>query len=221
MVLDFADENPNIEVIGIDLTDFKPTWVPPNLSFEVVGCLGLGNFDVSSQDFVHLRDLKGRIGNWGEFVKEVFNVLKPGGVAEFHESNIEFQSKAELPKDSYMKEWGNLFREAGAKRGARFDVVESGLLLSSLRAAGFSDIEEYLYEVPIERWQQRGQLERLGWLERVCDIEGSILRPAVEDLKWTEQQCYVFAAHLRRELKKTTVKPYTRRLVVVCKKPST
>ncbi|KAF6525985.1 hypothetical protein HZS61_009029 [Fusarium oxysporum f. sp. conglutinans] len=186
---------------------------------QVVKSLDLQTFKKSSQDFVHLRELKGRINNWVEFAREIFDVLKPGGVAEFHERTIEFKAKAELPEDSFMKEWGDLFRKAGAERGARFDVIESGILLSSLRAAGFSDIKEYTYDVPIEHWQKQGEIGRLAWLECVCDIEGSIFRPAVKNSGWREDRCHMFAAGLRDELKKTTVKPYTTRVAVVCKKP--
>ncbi|KAG5793858.1 hypothetical protein H9Q69_007094 [Fusarium xylarioides] len=186
---------------------------------QVVESLDLQTFKKPSQDFVHLRDLKGRISDWGELAKEIFDVLKPGGVAEFHEGTIEFKAKAELPEDSFMKEWGDLFRKAGAERGARFDVIDSGILLSSLRAAGFSEIREYPYDVPIEPWQQQGELGHLAWLESVYDIEGSIFRPAIENLSWREDRCHMFAAGLRNELKKTTVKPYMTRVAVVCKKP--
>ena len=109
--------------------------------------LDLQTFKKSSRDFIHLRDLKGRISDWDEFAKEIFDVLTPGGVAEFHEGTIEFKAKVGLPGTSCMKRWGDLFRKAGAERGARFDVIESGILLSSLRAAGFIDIMEYPFDV--------------------------------------------------------------------------
>ncbi|KAI3571521.1 hypothetical protein IWW34DRAFT_639202 [Fusarium oxysporum f. sp. albedinis] len=217
----FADEHPGLEVTSIDLVPLAPNHVPPNLRFDVVESLDLQTFDESSQDFVYSRDLKGRISDWDEFAKEIFDVLKSGGVAEFHEGTIEFKAKVDLPENSFMKEWGDLFRKAGAERGARFDVIESEILLDSLRAAGFIDIMEYPFDVPIEPWEQEGKLGQLAWLESVGDIEGSILRPAVENLGWSEERCYMFAAGLRNELKKTTVKPYMTRLAVVCKKPST
>ncbi|EXA30578.1 hypothetical protein FOVG_18066 [Fusarium oxysporum f. sp. pisi HDV247] len=218
---EFADEHPGLEVTSIDLTPLAPHDVPPNLSFQTVKSLDLQTFKKSSRDFIHLRDLKGRISDWDEFAKEIFDVLTPGGVAEFHEGTIEFKAKVGLPGTSCMKRWGDLFRKAGAERGARFDVIESEILLHSLRAAGFIDIMEYPYDVPIEPREQQGKLGQLAWLESVDDIEGSILRLAVENLGWSEERCYMFAAGLRNELKKTTVKPYMTRLAIVCKKPST
>ena len=32
MPSDFADEYPNTEVIGTDISPIQPTWVPPNLT---------------------------------------------------------------------------------------------------------------------------------------------------------------------------------------------
>lgn len=29
--VDFADDNPNVEVIGTDISPVQPQWVPPNL----------------------------------------------------------------------------------------------------------------------------------------------------------------------------------------------
>ncbi|KAK7428989.1 hypothetical protein QQZ08_004501 [Neonectria magnoliae] len=219
--MDFADEHPGLEVISIDLVPLAPEFVPPNLDFGILESLGLGTFEKSSLDFIHLRDLKGRISNWGEFAKEIFDVLKPGGVAEFHEGTIDFKVETGLPETSCMQRWIDLFREAGKKRGARFDVVESQILLDSLRGAGFIDIMEYPYKVPIEPWEQQGKLGWLAWKELDLDIEGSILRPTVESLEWSQQRYYMFAARLREELKKTKVKPYMTRLAVVCKKPLT
>jgi SAM-dependent methyltransferase len=36
--MDFADEYPNAEVIGIDLSPIQPSWVPTNCKFLVVSC---------------------------------------------------------------------------------------------------------------------------------------------------------------------------------------
>ncbi|KAH7190330.1 hypothetical protein BKA60DRAFT_472548 [Fusarium oxysporum] len=173
-------------------------------------------------DFIHFRELKGRISHWREFLEQVFNVLKPGGVAEFHEEAIKLKGEEELPKDGFMVQWGDLFREAGARRGADFEMIDSRQQLSLLRDAGFSDIKRNRYKVPIGPWHtslQQQELGRLAWKAFTYDIEGSILRPAIENLGWSEEECQLFAANLRNELQMTTVKPYMTHFVVVCNKP--
>lgn len=34
--IDFADEYPDCQVVGIDLSPVQPSWIPPNCRFEVV-----------------------------------------------------------------------------------------------------------------------------------------------------------------------------------------
>ncbi|KAK2469795.1 hypothetical protein H9L39_18610 [Fusarium oxysporum f. sp. albedinis] len=219
---DFADEHPGLYVISVDLSTSTPEWVPPNLTFQTVERLDLQDFSTSSMDFIHFRELKGRISHWREFLEQVFNVLKPGGVAEFHEEAIKLKGEEELPKDGFMVQWGDLFREAGARRGADFEMIDSRQQLSLLRDAGFSDIKRNRYKVPIGPWHtslQQQELGRLAWKAFTYDIEGSILRPAIENLGWSEEECQLFAANLRNELQMTTVKPYMAHFVVVCKKP--
>ncbi|KAK2467996.1 hypothetical protein H9L39_20218 [Fusarium oxysporum f. sp. albedinis] len=189
---------------------------------QTVERLDLQDFSTSSMDYIHFRELKGRISHWREFLEQVFNVLKPGGVAEFHEEAIKLKGEEELPKDGFMVQWGDLFREAGARRGADFEMIDSRQQLSLLRDAGFSDIKRNRYKVPIGPWHtslQQQELGRLAWKAFTYDIEGSILRPAIENLGWSEEECQLFAANLRNELQMTTVKPYMTHFVVVCKKP--
>ncbi|WKT54415.1 hypothetical protein QSH57_004999 [Fusarium oxysporum f. sp. vasinfectum] len=93
--IDFADEHPDADVIGIDISPIIPNWVPPNLKFQIDDCDREWTFKESSFDYIHARDLNGSV-SWREFSKEVFRALAPGGVAEFHEGPIEFRSRKEM-----------------------------------------------------------------------------------------------------------------------------
>jgi tRNA1(Val) A37 N6-methylase TrmN6 len=33
--MDFGDEHPEAEVVGVDLSNIQPSFVPPNISFEI------------------------------------------------------------------------------------------------------------------------------------------------------------------------------------------
>lgn len=35
---DFADEFPNAEVMGTDVFPIQPSWIPPNVKFEIEDC---------------------------------------------------------------------------------------------------------------------------------------------------------------------------------------
>ena len=69
---DFADHHPEAAVLGTDLSPIQPTWVPPNLSFEISDCCEEWKFKKNSFDFVHVRGLYGCVADWSAFYAEVY-----------------------------------------------------------------------------------------------------------------------------------------------------
>ncbi|EXK76095.1 hypothetical protein FOQG_19146 [Fusarium oxysporum f. sp. raphani 54005] len=222
--LDFADEHPDADVIGIDISPIMPNWVPPNLKFQIDDCGREWTFKESSFDYIHARDLNGSV-NWCEFTKEVFRALAPGGVAEFHEGPIKFRSrKVTLAKESYMNRWGEFFRAVREKRRRPFLVANNETLQQEMAAAGFKDITAYEYEIPIGPWPESEDGKTLGKFALAIltlDIVGSILRLAIEDFGWSEKETHVFAARVRNEILSYSkeYEIYISRKVVVGKKP--
>ncbi|KAM0080393.1 hypothetical protein ACKRZS_007455, partial [Fusarium odoratissimum] len=144
--IDFADEHPDIEVIGTDISPIQPNWVPPNLKFQIEDCEQKWTLKESSVDYIHARGLNGNVDRF-EFTEKVFKALKPKGVVEFVEVCIEPCTKnGTLAKNSYIKQFGDFFREASRKRGKPFMVTDDGTLRRAMETAGFEDIEEYKYE---------------------------------------------------------------------------
>lgn len=52
---DVADENPTAEVLGIDLSPTQPTYVPPNLSFQIDDCTANWTYPPNTFDLIHIR----------------------------------------------------------------------------------------------------------------------------------------------------------------------
>lgn len=67
---DFADTHPAARVIGTDLSPIQPTWIPPNLHFEVDDCCDDWVYGKDSFDFIHVRGLYGCVADWDKFYKE-------------------------------------------------------------------------------------------------------------------------------------------------------
>ena len=62
--LDFADEHPEAEVIGSDLSPIQPDWVPPNCKFYVDDVESEWTFGPHEAfDFIHGRTMCGSIVN--------------------------------------------------------------------------------------------------------------------------------------------------------------
>jgi hypothetical protein len=66
---DMADEHPQAEVKGIDLSPIQPPWVPPNLKFEIDD-YNLDWLDVEKFDLIHARELLGTVPNWPELYRK-------------------------------------------------------------------------------------------------------------------------------------------------------
>ncbi|CAJ0552277.1 Ff.00g062560.m01.CDS01 [Fusarium sp. VM40] len=82
---DFADEYPNAEVIGTDISPIEPFWVPPNLKFEIEDCTQEWTFAPNSADHIHIRWLIGSIPDWNQLFREAYKTCKPGGWVESFE----------------------------------------------------------------------------------------------------------------------------------------
>lgn len=144
---DFADEFENTQVIGTDLSPIQPTWVPPNLKFELDDALQTWSWPEGEFDFVHLRYLFGAIADWGALFKEAFRVCKPGGWVESCEVDPVFLSDdGTTDKEWGIKMWNSLYREGGKKFGRSFCVVEEDLQMPAFKEAGFVDIQHVDYK---------------------------------------------------------------------------
>lgn len=69
---DFADEYPSAEVIGSDLSPIQPSFVPPNVKFEVDDAEEPWIHPVDHYDLVHVRSLYGAIADWPAFYRNAF-----------------------------------------------------------------------------------------------------------------------------------------------------
>lgn len=90
---DFADANPSAEVIGIDISPIQPSWVPPNLRFEIEDAGLDWTYPDDSFDFIHLRYMHGAFSDWDKLYREAYRCLKPGGWIQQIEPDIEMHSE--------------------------------------------------------------------------------------------------------------------------------
>lgn len=69
---DFADEHPSSTVTGIDLSPTQPSWVPPNVKFEIDDAQLEWTYADNDFDFVHTRCLMGSIDDWPRLFSQAF-----------------------------------------------------------------------------------------------------------------------------------------------------
>ncbi|KAK3399765.1 S-adenosyl-L-methionine-dependent methyltransferase [Sordaria brevicollis] len=174
--MDFADEFPNAEVIGTDITPIQPSWVPPNLKFELDDCNQEWTWPDNTFDFIHVRMMFGVVEDWYKLHRQAFRTCKPGGYIETFISCTTFEcDDGTVKEDSAMSQWAKVFNEGGRRFGRTFEVYENDLQRKGMEAAGFVDIEYKDYFIPVGGWgDDKEAAERGLWWKMTleADLDG-------------------------------------------------
>lgn len=148
--IDFADEFPDALVVGTDLSPTQPTWVPPNVRFELDNATEEWTWSDNMFDFVHMRYLFGAIADWPGLFRQAYRVTTPGGWIETLEAECVITSDdGTVTSDSALATWSKMFIEAGKKIGRPFDVLSLDVQRKGLEEAGFVDIQQSNFKVKL------------------------------------------------------------------------
>ncbi|KAJ4423997.1 hypothetical protein N0V82_001244 [Gnomoniopsis sp. IMI 355080] len=203
--IDFADEHPAAEVTGTDISPIQPTWIPPNLRFEIEDCTTPWTFSPATFDYVHLRYLVGSIVDWTALFKEAYAATKPGGWVETVEGSPHMVSDdGTVGEKTAISQWGRFFEEGGRVMGRTFMVIDEGIQRKAMEEAGFVDIHEWEFQAPVGSWPEDERLRRIGHLSQAAlesDIEGYVLFIANVIAGWSREEILVYIAQLRREIR--------------------
>lgn len=222
--IDFADMHPETHVIGTDLSPIQPTWVPPNLSFEIEDLNQPWTFGSDSVDYIHIRWLTGCVKDWTELLQNAYRVLKPGGWVEVFDVDVTVRSDDNtVTSNTASGQWAHIFEEGGRRLGstASFNPVTENLLRKGIDEAGFVNIHEETYKIPLSEWPKDPLQREIGLMTRVYvtnDVEGTVTLMATQ-LGWSKEQVTVFAAHVRRELRGLKIHAYNKAATVYAQKP--
>ncbi|KAH8696286.1 S-adenosyl-L-methionine-dependent methyltransferase [Talaromyces proteolyticus] len=200
--MDMADEHPQAEVKGIDLSPIQPPWVPPNLKFEIDD-YNLDWLDVEKFDLIHSRELLGTVPSWPDLYKKVFSALKPTGWFDQAEPGLFFTSSYDtLGDDHVYHQWGKLMVEAGQKSGMNFDIGPH--LKGWLEDAGFINVTEIRVPWPIGNWAKDPHQQEIGVFNKIR-LEQGILdfcsRRFSNNMGWKPEELEIFGIKMRTALK--------------------
>ncbi|KAF4996947.1 hypothetical protein FDECE_12270 [Fusarium decemcellulare] len=210
--IDFADEYPNAEVIGSDLSPIQPTWVPPNVKFEIDDATLTWTYKDNYFDFVHIRYLFGAIKDWTALFKEGYRCTAPGGWLQTAEADVEIRSDDGTTEQApVLKLWKRLYQEGGDKLGNPFYVQKQELQEKGLAAAGFVDIKSVDYKFPIGGWAKDPKLAEVGNFVKATlenDVEGYTLLLWNTILQWPADEYQVFLMEMRKYLRNRKIHGY-------------
>ncbi|KAK0627986.1 S-adenosyl-L-methionine-dependent methyltransferase [Immersiella caudata] len=221
--IDFADEYPHTEVTGTDLSPTQPSWIPPNVRFEIDDATQSWTWDEGSFDFVHMRYLFGSIPDWNQLFREAFRICAPGGWVESGEAECLVTSDDGTVKPgSAMDTWGRLFAESGEKIGRSFKVITEEVQRKGMEAAGFVDLQTVRYKIPMSGWAADPKLAEVGRYVRLTvenDMEGYSTFLWNNVLGWPADEHQIFLMSSRQELRDRNIHPYFTVQYVYGRKP--
>ncbi|KAJ5888009.1 hypothetical protein N7495_008050 [Penicillium taxi] len=212
--IDAADMYPTATVHGVDLFPPPVTWMPPNCVFEVDDLLRPWTW-TEKFDFVYMRHMLGSfdVEGWETLYKRCYDNIQPGGWIEELEFDIEVRTDDNsLPKDSILGQWAEVFGGASERAGRSLMVQDK--MRGRIEKAGFIDVHEHVYKVPIGPWpkdkvlKDAGNLNLAHWLTGMEGYGMWLLTKFGAPHPWTKEEVQVFLAKARVELKNPHIHGY-------------
>jgi SAM-dependent methyltransferase len=199
--IDMADKFPTAQVIGVDLAAVQPSWVPPNIQFEIDDVEDEWAYGRNKFDFIHARNLLLAIRNWDRLVQKSFSHLNPGGYLEVSGTWLHPSSDDNtIPEDSAYAEFFRVMRRIGDEIDAPVDAPLTWK--SRMQNAGFEDVQECIFKVPTSPWPKDPRLKKVGAFDLVNFEEGArgfMMRGFTQILGGSKDEAEVLIARARSE----------------------
>ncbi|KAK5169591.1 uncharacterized protein LTR77_005568 [Saxophila tyrrhenica] len=168
--IEFADENPNASIIGVDLSPVQPSFVPPNCQFMVDDIEYDWEYN-KRFDYIHGRFLSMGIRNWARVFQQSFAHLKPGGWAEYQEAELIFIPDPGSPQPNpEMASLSDDVQESALKIGV--DVRQAHGWKESIEAAGFINHKMVQLRWPLGTWSPDRKEQAIGRMNRRNMLNG-------------------------------------------------
>lgn len=139
--------------------------------------------------------------------------LKPGGWIEQMEFDVRVKSDdGTLKPDSHLAGWGDNFIGCGERAGHPLTTQET--MRGSIEKAGFIDVHEFIYKVPMGPWpknkvlKEAGQLNFHHWSSGLEGYAMWLLTKYGAPEPWTTEEVQVYLANVRAELKSISLHAY-------------
>jgi len=161
-------------------------------------------------DYIHTRMSLGIFEDFREIIQKGYNNLEPGGFMESHEIYSKlYCDDGTMPADYEVLEWTHTQDKAAMTLGMPLRIANK--LKNWYEQAGFVDVHEVVYGIPINSWARDARDKLLGkfmyW--NMCQgVHAWTVEYFVKALQWTDAEVEVYLAHLRTALADRSVHAY-------------
>lgn len=231
-LLAMAEENPHLELLGIDLAGMGPESLIPNVElrfpcdYESPWSLGERSWDI-----IHLQLALGSVANWSMLYHKVLNHLRPG-VGWFEQVEIDFTPRCDdgTLNDGALKVWYQHL--VGATSAIGRSIAYDPLTGQKLKETGFTDITEEQIIIPLNGWPADEKDREVGrWyqiaftddpkLEATFGMEAMSLAPLSRIYQWPVDHVRRLVTDAMRQLSDPNVHAYNRLHVWTARAPYT
>ncbi|USW48333.1 Putative S-adenosyl-L-methionine-dependent methyltransferase [Septoria linicola] len=206
--IDFADERPEAEVLGTDLSPIQPVFVPPNCIFEIDDFNADWTFG-NSFDFIHARALVGSSKDFPAIIRQAYENLNPGGWLEMSDVQVPFLADDGTMEGTSLQEWNDKQVEACARLGV--DSTAPSKYKQWMIDQGFEDVTELQFKWPVGTWPKDKWFKKLGQMTKVnflSGLEGFTLRLWTGVLGMSQAEVLVFLASVRKDISNSRIHSY-------------
>jgi trans-aconitate methyltransferase len=163
-------------------------------------------------DYIHTRMSLGIFPDFREIIQKGFNNLEPGGWMESQELYPKVCcDDGTMPDDYKLLEWSKIQDDAAMHLGMPLRIANK--LKRWYEQAGFVDVREDVYRIPINSWPRDARFKLLGKFMQwnMCDgVHAWTVEYFVKALDWTLKEVEVYLAHLRNSISDKNVHAYYR-----------
>ncbi|KAL4926191.1 class I SAM-dependent methyltransferase [Aspergillus undulatus] len=167
--IDFADQHPSANVIGMDLSPIQPSWIPPNLKFEIDDYEQPWTYS-QKFDFIHGRMLSGSIADEQRLFQQAYDNLAPGGWFELMDFSFPVRSDDGTMQGTPFETLNNKMMEGLRVVGRDGALADSYQKL--MEGVGFQNVTEVKYKWPQNAWPKDKHLKKIGEWNMVNTLDG-------------------------------------------------
>lgn len=206
--IEFANEHPESDVLGTDLSPIQPEYVPPNCRFEVDDAEDEWVFS-DRFDFIHSRYMSGSFSNFPEMFATCYENLNPGGWIEFQDYYVKLQAVDNSLEGTALERWNDLVIEGVRRMGK--NALACAKYKRQMQEAGFVDVEEKKIALPGNPWAKGEDQKMLGTMqmENILDgLHGFSIGLFTKMLGMSAEEVELMLIDVRKDLRNTKIHFY-------------
>ncbi|KAL3466323.1 S-adenosyl-L-methionine-dependent methyltransferase [Aspergillus heterothallicus] len=219
--IDVAEQNPDCEVIGVDIyPHMNPDDMPENLWLQVDDLNRSFTFSSNSFDLVHSRLLAAGINRarWPSYIRDIkrftliagrYRVLKAGGWVQMVEIYFNVQSdNGSIGDEHALRQWSSqLMRSMEGIKDFRVGTRLKTLLL----LAGFTEVDARMIPLPLSAWPDNPTSRSIGTMNcgNITKLLASLsLYPLTQRLHMPPTQYQDLISRAQEEVGDRSLKAY-------------